>query len=105
MLRALAVRYSSRPCVPRRSCFTDEGGDRDASTLHADSHPSPGVSMAQLSRLPKPLISSYEWQWHATCAERNPHMFFHPEGERGPAREQRDRAAVAVCVVCPVVED
>jgi WhiB family redox-sensing transcriptional regulator len=60
--------------------------------------------MAQLTRLPKPLIDTYAWQWRAACAESNPHLFFHPEGERGPARQQRDRAAVAVCAVCPVVQ-
>jgi WhiB family redox-sensing transcriptional regulator len=60
------------------------------------------VTVAQLSRLPKPLFASYEWQWHAACAQANPHMFFHPEDERGPARQRRDRDAVAVCAVCPV---
>jgi WhiB family redox-sensing transcriptional regulator len=62
------------------------------------------VSVAQLARLPKPLFATYEGQRRAACAEGNPHMFFHPEGERGPAREQRERAAVALCAVCPVVE-
>ena len=61
--------------------------------------------MAELSRLPRPVIAAYAWQWRAMCAEGNPHVFFHPEGERGPARRQRDRAAVAVCAGCPVVEE
>ena len=30
-------------------------------------------------------------------------MFFHPEGERGPARRNRDQAAKAVCRTCPVL--
>ena len=30
-------------------------------------------------------------------------MFFHPEGERGPARRNRDEAAKAVCLTCPVL--
>jgi WhiB family redox-sensing transcriptional regulator len=29
-------------------------------------------------------------------------MFFHPEGERGPARINRDASAKAVCSACPV---
>jgi WhiB family redox-sensing transcriptional regulator len=63
------------------------------------------VTVAALSRLPKPLIATYEWQCRAACARANPHLFFHPEGERGPGREKRDRAAVAVCAVCAVVQD
>ena len=31
-------------------------------------------------------------------------LFFHPERERGPARRNRDSAAVAVCAHCPVME-
>jgi WhiB family redox-sensing transcriptional regulator len=30
-------------------------------------------------------------------------VFFHPEGERGPARRRRDDAAKAVCATCPVL--
>jgi len=30
-------------------------------------------------------------------------MFFHPEGERGPARAARETAAKAVCASCPVI--
>lgn len=68
------------------------------------SHSRAGVNMARGSRLPRPLLSVYEWQWRGACAEADPHFFFHPEGERGPARRQRDRAAVAICASCPVVE-
>ena len=32
-------------------------------------------------------------------------MFFHPEGERGPARRNRDEAAKAVCLTCPVLNE
>jgi WhiB family redox-sensing transcriptional regulator len=60
--------------------------------------------MVRGSRLPSPLYSEYEWQRWGACREVDPHSFFHPEGERGPARRQRDITAVAVCAGCPVVE-
>jgi len=60
--------------------------------------------MAELSRLPLPLFSNYEWCQRGACVEGNPHLFFHPEGERGPARAQRDQAAVAVCSGCLVID-
>ena len=31
-------------------------------------------------------------------------MFFHPYGERGPRRRNRENAAKAVCASCPVLE-
>ncbi|WP_131771004.1 WhiB family transcriptional regulator, partial [Candidatus Protofrankia californiensis] len=31
-------------------------------------------------------------------------LFFHPEGERGPARAAREAAAKAVCARCPVIQ-
>lgn len=39
-----------------------------------------------------------------SCREVDPSLFFHPEGERGPARGTRDAAAIAVCIPCPVFE-
>ena len=30
--------------------------------------------------------------------------FFHPDGERGPARARRQAAAKAVCGTCPVID-
>ncbi len=50
-----------------------------------------------------PVFSSYEWQFYGACADADPAVFFHPEGERGPARRQREAAALAVCAACPVV--
>jgi WhiB family redox-sensing transcriptional regulator len=43
------------------------------------------------------------WQDNAACRGEDPDTFFHPEGERGPAREARERAAKAVCAACPVL--
>ena len=31
-------------------------------------------------------------------------MFFHPENERGPAMDRRDRRAKRVCARCPMIE-
>ena len=60
--------------------------------------------MAELSRLPGPSADAYEWQFKGACLEADPSLFFHPDGERGPARARRDAAAVAVCAGCPVLQ-
>ena len=60
--------------------------------------------MAELSRLPGPSADAYEWQFQGACLEADPSLFFHPDGERGPARARRDAAAVAVCAGCPVLQ-
>ena len=39
------------------------------------------------------------------CRAADPRTFFHPEGERGPARRDRDAAAKAVCAACPVLAE
>ena len=60
--------------------------------------------MADTSRLPKPLIENYEWQFDGACRQADPELFFHPDGERGAKRANRERAAKAVCATCPVIE-
>ncbi len=60
--------------------------------------------MAELSRLPEPVADLYEWQYQGACLKADPTLFFHPEGERGPARARRDAAAVKVCSGCPVID-
>ena len=59
--------------------------------------------MAEISRLPGPVADLWDWQLHGLCRGENPEVFFHPEGERGPARRNRDSAAKAVCETCPVL--
>ncbi|MEO8556305.1 MAG: WhiB family transcriptional regulator [Actinomycetota bacterium] len=59
--------------------------------------------MAEVSRLPGPVADLWEWQLGGSCRREGPDVFFHPDGERGPARRKRDRAAKAVCLGCPVV--
>jgi hypothetical protein len=31
-------------------------------------------------------------------------MFFHPDGERGPRRRNRENTAKAICATCPVIQ-
>ena len=52
--------------------------------------------MAEISRLPGPVADRWDWQLEGACREASPETFFHPEGERGPARRNRDAAAKAV---------
>ena len=59
--------------------------------------------MAEITRLPGPVADRWEWQLHGACRTVDPETFFHPEGERGPRRRNRDAAAKAVCATCPVV--
>lgn len=61
--------------------------------------------MADISRLPGPVADLWDWQLEGACRflpVEQAEVFFHPEGERGPARSQRDRAAQAICAGCPV---
>lgn len=60
--------------------------------------------MADIRRLPGPNADLWEWQLHGACRGEDSSLFFHPEGERGPARSAREAAAKAVCARCPVVE-
>jgi WhiB family redox-sensing transcriptional regulator len=62
--------------------------------------------MADISRLPGPVADIWDWQLQGACrsvAVDQADVFFHPEGERGPARSNRERAAKAVCATCPVL--
>lgn len=61
--------------------------------------------MAELSRLPGPVMDLWMWQYEGACRSAEPSVFFHPEGERGNARRRRDEAAKAVCAGCPVLAE
>ena len=58
--------------------------------------------MADISRLPGPNADIWDWQMIGLCRGEDPNIFFHPAGERGPARANREAAAKAVCAACPV---
>lgn len=51
-----------------------------------------------------PVLSLWEWQHRGLCRRSSPELFFHPEGERGPAARWRERRAVAICQACPVLD-
>ncbi|AUI60323.1 WhiB family transcriptional regulator [Amycolatopsis sp. BJA-103] len=59
--------------------------------------------MVDVSRLPRPITTIWDWQMDAACRELDSEMFFHPEYERGQAVDRRDSRAKAVCSRCPVI--
>ncbi len=48
------------------------------------------------------MDARWNWQEDGACRECDPLLFFHPQNERGSARDKRDRAAKQVCAACPV---
>jgi len=60
--------------------------------------------MIETARLPKPVASEWEWQHEGACRSLPSEMFFHPDGERGPRRRNRENTAKAICATCPVIE-
>ena len=51
-----------------------------------------------------PVAEIYDWQMQGACRGMDSAFFFHPEGERGPARANREARAKQVCQSCPVIE-
>lgn len=43
------------------------------------------------------------WQLRGACRNADPSLFFHPEGERGTPRKQRDAKALTICASCDVI--
>lgn len=62
------------------------------------------VGMADTRKLPTPVAETYDWQMHGACRGMDSAFFFHPEGERGPAKHNREARAKEVCGRCPVIE-
>ncbi|MBA2639431.1 MAG: WhiB family transcriptional regulator [Nocardioidaceae bacterium] len=60
--------------------------------------------MANIARLPMPLLDTYDWQFDGACREADPALFFSPESERGPRRRARENAAKLFCQRCPVLD-
>ena len=61
------------------------------------------MAMAEISRLPRPVADEWEWQYQGACRDLPTEMFFHPDGERGPRRRNRENTAKAICASCPVI--
>ena len=59
--------------------------------------------MAYIGRLPAPTTDRWDWQVEAQCRGMSSAFFFHPWGERGPARDARVERAKEVCARCPVI--
>lgn len=56
----------------------------------------------KLLKLPPPVTEEWEWQMNASCRDIDGSLFFHPDNERGEAREGRVAAAKRICEGCPV---
>jgi WhiB family transcriptional regulator, redox-sensing transcriptional regulator len=61
--------------------------------------------VADIRRLPVPVTDIWDWQIRGACRGMDSGFFFHPEGERGPARANREARAKEVCRACPVIEE
>lgn len=61
--------------------------------------------MTESAKQPGPVAELWEWQYVGLCRTVSPEVFFHPEGERGPARRRRDERAKQVCLSCPVLQE
>lgn len=61
--------------------------------------------MVEISRLPRPFADLWEWQYSGACQTLPAEMFFHPDGERGPSRRNRDNSAKVICSTCPVIQE
>jgi WhiB family redox-sensing transcriptional regulator len=59
--------------------------------------------MANLRRLPVPNADLWDWQLLAQCRDQDSAIFFHPDGERGSARANREARAKEICGTCPVL--
>lgn len=54
---------------------------------------------------PSPVSEEWDWQFEGLCRTVSPELFFHPEGERGSARQRRDERAKNLCRQCPVLQE
>ncbi|CAM3797621.1 WhiB family transcriptional regulator [Smaragdicoccus niigatensis] len=59
--------------------------------------------MALPAQLPGPNADLWDWQMRGSCRGLDSSVFFHPDGERGRARVQREMRAKEICRACPVL--
>ena len=59
--------------------------------------------MADIARLPGPVLDHWEWQLNAACRGMAITTFYHPWAERDQARKDRIAAAKAICRDCPAI--
>jgi WhiB family redox-sensing transcriptional regulator len=60
------------------------------------------MTVASSTVRPGRHAEAFSWQLYAYCRTADPSLFFHPEGERGRARQHRQQKAKEVCAACPV---
>jgi WhiB family redox-sensing transcriptional regulator len=73
-----------------------------AQTGTPDLEGTPGMNPVE--KLPQAVSEEWDWQLRAACRGADSELFFHPSGERDPARTRRELAAKAVCARCPVID-
>ncbi len=61
--------------------------------------------LTDVSALPGPNADLWDWQLRARCRELPHTVFFHPWGERGERRHEREATAKLVCRSCPVIAE
>ncbi len=59
-------------------------------------------AVTDLRHLTRPLTGFWAWQLLGACRQWPAELFFHPQGERGPDRAERERNAKDVCSGCTV---
>lgn len=59
--------------------------------------------MLQPQHLPGTNGNVWDWQIDGLCRGVDSSVFFHPDGERGRARAQREMQAKQMCRQCPVI--
>ena len=50
--------------------------------------------MSQPHLLPGPTADLWDWQLQGACRGENSDVFYHPDGERGRARAQRENLSL-----------
>jgi len=53
---------------------------------------------------PATLMEFWSWHVEAACGAVDISLFYSPEGERGPRKARRERAAKEICARCKVAE-
>src|ERR1700744_2312122 len=67
--------------------------------------PAPGGGLCPHPRRPPPPVAEVgDGQLPGSCRGESTSLFFHPDGERGPARARRQAAAKAVWARSPPIE-
>ena len=90
-VRKRDTRWVTRGAIGYRPCRT---GRRSAK----------GAQMPNLSRLPRPVFESYEWQESGLCSAADIDLFFVPDDVSKRERSRREHRAKQLCQQCPVLQ-